>query len=131
MRAVASKTKKSTKRDLHLITHRSTSLFYPVRNFDLTASNLDFSAFRPNMLAKCFVGFIISLYLCQFRSHELSQLVEALRYKSEVRCFDSRYYHLNFSLTQCFRLHLGLSVDTASKISEYQNYFLGVQEAGE
>jgi hypothetical protein len=29
----------------------------------------------------------------------VAQLVEALRYKSEGRWFDSRWYHWNFSLT--------------------------------
>ena len=31
--------------------------------------------------------------------HAVAQLVEALRYKSEGRGFDSRWYHWNFSLT--------------------------------
>jgi len=33
------------------------------------------------------------------RGHALAQLVEALRYKSEGRGFDSLLCHLNFSLT--------------------------------
>jgi hypothetical protein len=33
------------------------------------------------------------------RGHAVAQLVEALRYKSEYREFDSRWYHWNFSLT--------------------------------
>ena len=31
--------------------------------------------------------------------HTVTQLVEALRYKPEVRGFDSRWCHWNFSLT--------------------------------
>ena len=31
--------------------------------------------------------------------HAVAQLVEALRYKSEGRAFDSRWCHWNFSLT--------------------------------
>jgi hypothetical protein len=31
--------------------------------------------------------------------HAVAQLVESLRYKSEGRGFDSRWYHWNFSLT--------------------------------
>jgi hypothetical protein len=31
--------------------------------------------------------------------HEVTQLVEAQSYKSECRGFDSRYCHLNISLT--------------------------------
>ena len=33
------------------------------------------------------------------KGHAMAQLVEALRYKSEGRGFDSRWYHWNFSLT--------------------------------
>jgi len=33
------------------------------------------------------------------RGHAVAQLVEALRYKPEVRGFDSRWCHWNFSLT--------------------------------
>ena len=33
------------------------------------------------------------------RGHAVAQLVEALRYKSEGRGFDSRWCHWNFSLT--------------------------------
>jgi len=116
--AVESKTKKKNKRNLYLITHRSESLFYPVRNFDVTASDFDFRAFCPNMLTTYFIGFLIILYLGQVGGHELSQFLEALRYKSEVRGFDSRWCHLNFSLPQCFRLHWGPGVDSAYKINE-------------
>jgi hypothetical protein len=51
-------------------------------------------------------------------------LVEALRYKSEGRGFDSRWCHWNFSLTESFRPHYGLGVDSASNGNEYQEYFL-------
>jgi hypothetical protein len=34
-------------------------------------------------------------------------VVKVLCYKSEGRCFDSRWCHWNFLLTQCFWLHYG------------------------
>jgi len=37
--------------------------------------------------------------ICCFMGHAVAQLVEALRYKSEGRGFDSRWCHWNFSLT--------------------------------
>ena len=62
--------------------------------------------------------------------HAVAQLVEALRYKSEGRGFDSRLCHWNFSLTLSFRPHCGPGVDSASNRNEYQEYFLGVKAAG-
>src|SRR5215475_112494 len=59
------------------------------------------------------------------RGHAVAQLVEALRYKSEGRGFDSRWYHWNFSLTKSFRPQYGPGVDSASNRNEYQGYFLG------
>jgi hypothetical protein len=47
------------------------------------------------------------------RVHVGAQLVEALCYKSESRVFDSRWCHLNFSLTKFFP-----GVDSASKRKE-------------
>jgi hypothetical protein len=61
-----------------------------------------------------------------FRGHAVAQLVEALRYKSEGRRFDSRWCHWNFSLTQSFRPHYSPGVDSASNRNEYQECFLGV-----
>jgi hypothetical protein len=55
----------------------------------------------------------------------VSQLVEALRYKTEGRGFDSRWCHWNFTLIQSFRQHCGPEVDSASNRNEYQEYFLG------
>ena len=52
--------------------------------------------------------------------HAVAQLVEALRYKSEGRGFDSLWCHWNF-----FRPHYGPRIDSASNINEYQEYFLG------
>jgi len=52
------------------------------------------------------------------------QLVEALRYKSEGRGFDSRWCQWNISLTYSFRPHYGPVVDSASNRNEYQEYFL-------
>jgi len=60
----------------------------------------------------------------------VAQLVEALRYKSEGRGFDSRWYHWIISLTQSFRLHYGPGVDSASNRNEYQECFLAVKAAG-
>jgi len=42
---------------------------------------------------------IILFYNVVFEGHAVAQLVEALRYKSEGRGFDSRWCHCNFSLT--------------------------------
>jgi len=55
---------------------------------------------------------------------------KVLCYKSEGRWFDSRWCHLNFSLTQSFRSHYGPGVDSASNGNEYQEYLLGVKGAG-
>ena len=41
----------------------------------------------------------ICLVLYKYVKHAVAQLVEALRYKSEGRGFDSRWCHWNFSLT--------------------------------
>jgi hypothetical protein len=60
--------------------------------------------------------------------HAVAQFVEALRYKSEGRGFDSRRCR-KFSLTESFRPHYGLGVDSASKRNEYQESFLGVKAA--
>ena len=37
--------------------------------------------------------------VCMYVGYAVAQLVEALRYKSEGRGFDSRWCHWNFSLT--------------------------------
>ena len=58
-------------------------------------------------------------------THTVTQLVEALRYKSEGRGFDFRWCHWNFSLTYFFRPHYGSGVDSASNRNEYQECFLG------
>ena len=58
------------------------------------------------------------------------QLVEALRYNSEGRGFDSRWRHWNFSLTQSFQSHYGSGDNSACNRNEYQDYFLGVKAAG-
>ena len=56
--------------------------------------------------------------------HAVAQLVEALRYKTEGRGFDSRWCHWNFALVQFFRPHCGPGVDSAANRNEYQDYFL-------
>jgi len=53
------------------------------------------------------------------------QLVETLLYKPEGRGFDSRWCHLYFLLTQSYRPHYDLGVDSASNRNEYQKCFLG------
>ena len=65
-----------------------------------------------------------------FLGHTVTQLFEALRYKPEGRGFDSRWCHWNFLLTCSFRPYCGAGVDSASNRNEYQEYFLGVKEAG-
>ena len=55
----------------------------------------------------------------------VEQLVGALRYKSEGRGFDSRWYHLNFFIEMILPAALWRGVDSASKRCEYQEYFLG------
>ena len=60
--------------------------------------------------------------------YAVAQLVQALRYKPEVRGFDSRWYLWNFTLTS-FRSHYGPRVDSSNR-NEYQEYFLGVKAAG-
>jgi len=59
----------------------------------------------------------------------VTQLVEALRYKSEGRVFDFRWCHWNFLLAWPFRPHYCPGVDSASNRNEYQEYFLGVKVA--
>jgi hypothetical protein len=56
-------------------------------------------------------------------------VVKALSYKPAGRGFDSRWCHLNFSVTQSFRSHYGPGVDSASNRNEYQVYSLGVKAA--
>ena len=57
----------------------------------------------------------------------MAQLVEALRYKSEGRGFDSRWCHWNFS----FRPHYGPGVDSASEVSTRNiSWGGGVKAAG-
>jgi len=58
-----------------------------------------------------------------------STVVKVLRYKSEGRWLDFRWFHWNFSLTS-FRSHYGPGVDSASNRNENQGYFLGVKTAG-
>jgi hypothetical protein len=66
----------------------------------------------------------------KFAGHAVAQLVEALRYKPEGRGFDSRLFHLNFSLKLSFLPHYGPGVDSASNRNEYQEYFVGVKAVG-
>jgi hypothetical protein len=48
-----------------------------------------------------------------------------MRYRQEVRGFDSRLCHWSFTLTQFIQPHCRPVVDSASKRIEYQEYFLG------
>jgi len=68
-----------------------------------------------------FIIKIICIHI-YYWGHAVAELVEALRYKPEVRGFDC---HWNFSLTSSFRPHYGSGVDSSSDIKEYQKYFLG------
>jgi hypothetical protein len=65
-----------------------------------------------------------------FSVSTVAQLVEALRYTPEGRRFDSRWCHLNFSLTQFSRPLYGPGIDSLSNRNEYQKYFLEVKAAG-
>jgi hypothetical protein len=69
-------------------------------------------------------------YLHILKGHAVAQLVEALCYKPGGRAFDSRLCHWSFPLTQSFRPHYGLGVDSASNRNEYKEYFLGIKAAG-
>jgi hypothetical protein len=60
----------------------------------------------------------------------VAKLVEALRYKSEGREFDSRWCYWNFSLAYSFRPRYGPGIDSASNRNEYQKYFLRAKAAG-
>jgi hypothetical protein len=57
------------------------------------------------------------------------EVVKAPHYKPEDRGLDSRWCYWNFSVTESFRSHYGLGVDSASNRNEYQVYFLGVKAA--
>jgi hypothetical protein len=61
--------------------------------------------------------------------HAVAQLVEALRYKSEGRGFNSRWFYWIFSLT-FFRPHYARWVDSAFNRNEYQECFVGLKAAG-
>jgi hypothetical protein len=68
-------------------------------------------------------------WLNDFGSGEIiitvARFVEALRYKSEGRGFDSRWCHWNFSLHNPSGRTMATGVDSASNKNEYQEYFLG------
>ena len=54
---------------------------------------------RANIWDISFKQFVLIIFILIFKGHAVAQLVEALRYKSEGRVFDSRWCHWNFSLT--------------------------------
>jgi hypothetical protein len=56
------------------------------------------------------------------KGHTVAQLDEALRYNPEARGFDSRWSNSDFSLTESFRPHYGVDLD--SHTNEYQEYLL-------
>jgi hypothetical protein len=64
------------------------------------------------------------LQLRNCRRYAVAQLVEALRYKLESRGLDSRWCHLNFTLTLTFRPHHDSEIDSVSDRNVYQEYFL-------
>ena len=70
----------------------------------------------------------IYIYMYIYRG---STVVKVLCYKSQGPWFDSRWCHLNFSLTKSFfRSHYDPGVDSVSNRNEYQEYFVRVQTAG-
>ena len=82
------------------------------------------SRFASDSSTLWWISVIISTIPILHRGHAVAQLVEALRYKPEVRGFDSWCCHWNFSLTWSFWLHYGPGVDSASNRNEYQECFL-------
>jgi hypothetical protein len=72
----------------------------------------------------------VCVYIYIYKGHEVSQLVEAPRYKPEGRGFNSRWCQWTLPLKWSFRSHYGPEVDSASNRYEYQRYFPGVKAAG-
>ena len=66
----------------------------------------------------------------KYSGYRGSTVVKVLCYRWEGPWFDSICCHWNFSLTYSFRFHYDPGVDSASNRNEYQEYFLGVKEAG-
>ena len=67
----------------------------------VTSFSLDLLFYLPSAIL-FFVDILLSLTKFTVNiawRHAVAQLVEALRYKSEGRGFDSRWCHWNFSLT--------------------------------
>jgi hypothetical protein len=56
------------------------------------------------------------------RGHAVEQLVDALRYKPEGRELESRWCYWNFSMTQSFRPHYCIEIDSDSHRNKYQEY---------
>ena len=63
------------------------------------------------------------MYVFRYAYIAITQLVEALRCKSEGRGLDSQCVLCDFSLTS-YRPHYGLVVDSASERNEYKGYLL-------
>jgi hypothetical protein len=76
-----------------------------------------FCKVAPNSCGSSLWGFSVSTFWF-IEGHMVAQLVESLRYKPEGSRFDSRWCHWNFSLTQHFRPHYGLGVDSAFNRNE-------------
>jgi hypothetical protein len=55
----------------------------------------------------------------------LPRLVDALRSKTEIRGFDTRWYQWMFSLTLSFRPHYGPGIDSASNRNQHREYIRG------
>jgi hypothetical protein len=90
------------------------------RYSQITLGLLDFIS--VNFWTSCVIN---EVYLYLVVVFIVLRLVEALRYKSEGRGFDSRWCHWNFFFFFSFRPHYGAGVDSASNRNEYQEYFLG------
>ena len=96
--------------------------------FKRTSSILTFTAFyhptnRP-MSEIRLEQLKINLLPCSMGVCAVAQLVEALRYKSEGRGFDSRWCHWNFSLTYSFWPQYGPGVDSSSNRNEFQQPYV-------
>ena len=75
----------------------------------------------------CSLIHFMSVIIPVYRS---STVVKVLCYKSEGRWFDPSSSLKFFIDIKSFRPHYGPGVDSASNRNEYQEYFLGVKEAG-
>ena len=93
---------------------------------DINMSVADYATRAINMLWLE----VFTRHMRDVRRCAVAQLVEEVRCKPEGRVFDSQWSRWNFSVTQSFRLHCDLGVDSACNRNEYQESLLGVKTAG-